>query len=73
LDDIFEAPLGQCKYQGYYYCLPWGTDTYALFWNKDLFEDAGLDPDRPPQTMEELVEFAQRTFIQGVKLTGLKG
>ncbi len=60
LNDIFEAPLSQCKYQGKYYCLPWGTDTYALFWNKDLFEEAGLDPERPPQTMEELAEYAKK-------------
>jgi multiple sugar transport system substrate-binding protein len=56
--DIFEAPLSQCSYRGSTYCLPWGTDTYALFWNKDLFEEAGLDPERPPQTMEELAEYA---------------
>lgn len=60
LNDIFEAPLSQCKYQGKYYCLPWGTDTYALFWNKDLFEEAGLDPEQPPQTMEELAEYAKK-------------
>ncbi|MBX3014984.1 MAG: ABC transporter substrate-binding protein [Caldilineaceae bacterium] len=59
LADIYTAPLSQCQYQGSYFCLPWGTDTYALFWNKDLFEDAGLDPEQPPQTLEELVEFAK--------------
>ncbi|RMH45606.1 MAG: ABC transporter substrate-binding protein [Gammaproteobacteria bacterium] len=60
VEDIFDAPLSQCLYQGNYFCLPWGTDTYALFWNKDLFEEAGLDPDRPPQTLEELAEYAQK-------------
>lgn len=59
LEDMSDAPESQCVYQGKYYCLPWGTDTYALFWNKDLFEDAGLDPDTPPQTMEELAEMAK--------------
>jgi len=63
MEDMFPAPLGQCQYDGVYYCLPWGTDTYALFWNKDLFEDAGLDPDTPPQTLEELVEFADKLTI----------
>jgi multiple sugar transport system substrate-binding protein len=38
--------------------LPWVCDVYALFWNVDLFRAAGLDPERPPQTMEELVEYA---------------
>lgn len=60
LGDIYAAPLGQCQYQGSYFCLPWGTDTYALFWNKDLFEEAGLDPEQPPQTLEELAEMAKQ-------------
>jgi multiple sugar transport system substrate-binding protein len=60
LTDMFPAPLGQCKYKDTYYCLPWGTDTYALFWNKDLFEEAGLDPETPPKTLEEMVEFADK-------------
>lgn len=64
LNDVFPAPLNQCDDNGTYLCLPWGTDIYALFWNKDLFEDAGLDPERPPQTMEELVEFADRLTIR---------
>lgn len=63
LEDMADGAEGQCVYQGQYYCLPWGTDTYALFWNKDLFEDAGLDPDTPPATMEELAEFARQLTI----------
>jgi len=60
LNDIFPAPMIQCKQGDKIWCLPWGTDIYALFWNKDLFEDAGLDPNTPPKTMEELVEFADK-------------
>ena len=32
----------------------------ALHWNKTLFRAAGLDPDRPPRTLAELDEFAER-------------
>ena len=61
LDDIYPAPLEQCKsLDGVTLCLPWGCDVDALFWNKDLFKAAGLDPDRPPQTMEDLVEYASK-------------
>jgi multiple sugar transport system substrate-binding protein len=60
LNDIFEAPLKQCKSGDKILCLPWGTDMYALFWNKDMFEAAGLDPNTPPKTMEELAEFADK-------------
>ena len=56
-------PLIQCKQGDKIWCLPWGTDIYALFWNKDLFEEAGLDPEVPPKTMEELVEFADKLTI----------
>ena len=60
LTDFFEAPLDQCKYGDQILCLPWGTDMYALFWNKDMFEAAGLDPETPPATMEQLAEFADK-------------
>jgi multiple sugar transport system substrate-binding protein len=64
LNDFFEAPLDQCRYGEQILCLPWGTDMYALFWNKDMFEAAGLDPETPPATMEELVEFADKLTVR---------
>jgi multiple sugar transport system substrate-binding protein len=60
LNDFFAAPLDQCKMGDKILCLPWGTDMYALFWNKDMFEAAGLDPNTPPATMEQLAEFADK-------------
>ena len=64
LTDIFPAPLDQCKYLGKYSCLPWGTDMYALYYNKDLFEAAGLDPEKPPETLEQLVEYADKLTVK---------
>jgi multiple sugar transport system substrate-binding protein len=64
LNDFFEAPLEQCKHGDQILCLPWGTDMYALFWNKDMFEAAGLDPETPPATMEELAEFADKMTVR---------
>jgi multiple sugar transport system substrate-binding protein len=64
LDDIYPAPLAQCQGRdGTTLCLPWGCDVDALFWNKDLFAAAGLDPERPPQTLEELAEYASRLTV----------
>jgi len=65
LNDFFPAPLEQCKSGDQILCLPWGTDMYALFWNKDMFEAAGLDPETPPKTMEELAEFADKMTVRG--------
>ncbi len=58
--DIYPASLTQCQQGSKYACLPWGTDTQALFWNKDLFEAAGLDPNKPPKTLDELVAYADK-------------
>ena len=63
LNDIFPAPLDQCNNNGTYYCQPWGTDIYALYYNKDLFIAAGLDPNKPPETMEQLVENADKLTV----------
>ena len=63
--DMYAAPLSQCLQGDKILCLPWGTDAYALFWNKDMFEAAGLDPEKPPSTMEELVEFADKLTVVG--------
>jgi multiple sugar transport system substrate-binding protein len=65
LAEVFAAPLEQCKGQdGAYACLPWGCDVDALYWNKDLFAAAGLDPERPPQTMEEMVEYGNALTVR---------
>ncbi len=45
---------------GAYYGLPTAVRSLALFWNTDLFEEAGLDPSSPPQTLDELVEYAKK-------------
>ncbi|MGU3574560.1 extracellular solute-binding protein [Brucellaceae bacterium C25G] len=44
-----------------YYGLPTAVRSLALFYNKKLFEDAGLDPNKPPQTLEEFIEAAKKT------------
>ncbi|MFJ2017668.1 MULTISPECIES: extracellular solute-binding protein [Streptomyces] len=36
------------------YAFPWYLNTGPLFYNKDLFRKAGLDPDSPPKTYDEL-------------------
>ena len=40
--------------------LPWVLGTRALFINRTLFRKAGLDPDQPPETWDELLDAAAR-------------
>ena len=39
------------------YSLPFQNSVIYMYWNKTLFEDAGLDPESPPVSFEEMAEF----------------
>lgn len=53
------SPLVGASYQdGQLYTLPTAVRTLALLYNKDLMAAAGLDPENPPQTIEELEQQA---------------
>ncbi len=47
-------------YQDTVWTLPTTPSTWALHWNKKLFREAGLDPERPPKTIQELDEYAKK-------------
>jgi len=48
------------KRDGEYYGLPTAVRSLALFYNKKLFKEAGLDPNSPPKTLDEYVAAAQK-------------
>jgi multiple sugar transport system substrate-binding protein len=53
-----EATLYYTQFNGVRCALPLLADAYGLYYNKDLFEEAGIDG--PPQTITELTEAAQK-------------
>lgn len=59
LDDIYPGPLASVSYEGGIYGIPRGANTIALYYNADMFRAAGLDPDNPPRTWDELYEAAK--------------
>lgn len=60
LADFKPIWLDICRYDGKLFALPSTPYTIALFYNRKLFREAGLDPDRPPQTTSELLDYAIR-------------
>lgn len=40
--------------------MPFNSSTPVLYYNKDAFEKAGLDPNSPPKTWEELAEASRK-------------
>jgi sn-glycerol 3-phosphate transport system substrate-binding protein len=47
--------------------LPFNSSTTVLFYNKDAFKAAGLNPDKPPTTWPELVSDAAKLSASGSK------
>jgi multiple sugar transport system substrate-binding protein len=59
--DLQTASPGHMKvstYQDRLYGVPLYADVSVLFWNKALFRQAGLDPERGPTTMREIHDMA---------------
>ncbi|MGQ9730299.1 MAG: ABC transporter substrate-binding protein [Candidatus Zipacnadales bacterium] len=63
-EDYISLYWAQCYHRGHLWALPSTPASLALHWNKRLFREAGLDPNRPPQTIEELDEYAKRLTIR---------
>jgi multiple sugar transport system substrate-binding protein len=49
-----------CKMDGKLYAVPFQNSLYYMYWNKDLFEKAGLDPEAPPKNFDEWAEYASK-------------
>ena len=47
-------------FEGTQWGVPIAFSTKAFYWNKDIFEAAGLDPNTPPATWEEEIAFAKQ-------------
>lgn len=65
LDNFLESALAPVTRGDNVYGIPWEGATWGLFYRKDLFEEAGLDPNKPPTTWEELLEYAQKLTGDG--------
>ncbi|MFJ8665284.1 ABC transporter substrate-binding protein [Streptomyces sp. NPDC093600] len=61
LDKIFPKVLQQyTQFEGVRCALPLLSDAYGLYYNKDAFRAAGLDPDAPPKTWTEFTQVAKK-------------
>ena len=84
-DLIVDVPMSDEEKESYYpnivdtvtfdgtqWGVPIAFSTKALFWNKALFKEAGLDPEVPPKTWAEEIEFSkiikEKTGIPGYGL-----
>lgn len=62
--DEFSSMVDASVIDGELYTLPTAVRSLALFYNKDLMEAAGLDPESPPTTLTELEEQAVQCTVK---------
>lgn len=61
--------VGTVTYQGQQWGIPVAFSTKAMYWNKDLFEAAGLDPEMPPKTWDEVIS-ASKAITENTDAAG---
>ena len=62
-EDIFDASINIGKYQGISYGIGGFPVPELVMYRKDYFEEAGLDPSKPPKTWDELYEYAKKLAV----------
>jgi sn-glycerol 3-phosphate transport system substrate-binding protein len=60
LKSFFPAFMKNSQTGGRTWGIPFQRSTIVLYWNKEAFKEAGLDPNKPPATWTEQVEYARR-------------
>ena len=60
LDNYAETSKRVARYQGHMYAMCDTCETIVLAYNAEMWKKAGLDPDRPPTTFGEFLEYAKQ-------------
>lgn len=57
--------------QGIHWAMPFNMSTPILYYNKKAFLDAGLDPEKPPLSVEQLERYSKRLVDSGAAGAGI--
>ena len=60
LKSFFPAFMENSQTGGKTWGIPFQRSTIVLYWNKEMFKEAGLDPNKPPATWAEMTAYAQK-------------
>jgi sn-glycerol 3-phosphate transport system substrate-binding protein len=59
LDSFYPALMANSRIEGQTWGIPFQRSTIVAYYNRDMFRDAGLDPDSPPSSWDEIVSMGQ--------------
>ncbi len=64
LEGFYPAFMANSQAGGKTWGIPFQRSTPVMYWNKDAFKKAGLDPNKPPANWDELVQDAEKLTIR---------
>ena len=59
-DDFYPAAIKYDTWDNTLWGVPYRIESIAVLYNVDMFKEAGLDPDNPPKTWDEVIEAAKK-------------
>jgi sn-glycerol 3-phosphate transport system substrate-binding protein len=71
LSDYLERVIAYYRVEGELWPYPFNVSSPVLYYNRTAFERAGLDPNRPPATLEEIRDYSRQLVDSGVVRHGV--
>jgi sn-glycerol 3-phosphate transport system substrate-binding protein len=68
--DFIAPVVGYYSKDGHLYSMPFNSSTPIFYYNKDVFQKAGLDPAKPPQTWKQVEEYSKKIIASGAAKCG---
>ena len=65
-DTVIGPILDYYTVDGKLFSMPFNSSTSMLYYNKDLFKKAGLDPEQPPKSFQDVLEMGKKIVESGV-------
>jgi sn-glycerol 3-phosphate transport system substrate-binding protein len=60
MKSFFPALMKNLETGGHVWGIPFQRSTVVMYWNKDAFKKAGLDPNKPPETWDDIVTMGKK-------------
>jgi sn-glycerol 3-phosphate transport system substrate-binding protein len=64
VDGFMPAYLASARVDGHLWSVPFQRSTAVMYYNKEAFAAAGLDPEQPPRTWDEMVEMGKALTLR---------
>ncbi len=69
-NDFIKPVVGYYTKDGKLYSMPYNSSTPIFYYNKDAFKKAGLDPEKPPKTWQDVEAYSKKILAAGAAKCG---